>query len=921
VDGVLEMHYYIGDTVLESQTQLTDSELEALTADDWIEVDGSGATVGVSIEKDRSSGPNAQTTWKKYIYWRGKDSVGNKNYKSTKFSVTFDFRDSPYPEFELEDESSSNYSGPRSVYHDAFDYKPVDEWGQFGDILNVYDRKRGMEGYVTPVHNRADHVARLYTSYDYSVTRRFTLPPISSDLSNATLQYRHALVSDLETMGVDDGWIDVSDDITEFSVDHGDYIEITITCDSSETATVPRPDTIGPTFGSSPSRQLDPTSEELREKNLDIAPPLTYCTVYDEPVQGDPDPGWIWESYSGGGWWWKTTESHYGKYDIHPYYGVPRELNVLHLTEGHNMVTVESKIQWRLADFVYGATYYSSSFLETSFNLKFYWIMEYVNGDVRDLFDTSLVRWPTDVSGIIPTPAYTSMHDGMGHVAGWDIYPSSWWEYTSGSTDFTTLGMEFSNGSYSALLSGHTPVTDRSEVDSIVKYVSWFGGIPSYYGAARLVSTVKFLPVWDQNFSLQPWDARIYYGETTPPGVSWENRIKHKLFSGHLNFMVYNINPNKLLGSRYTVGRSAVPNLSSYFYDTEVGVYLWFMGNTTSNGYGDPDQRHMGLTLRAGRTETMNMPGISGIHGDIIEVLELCFVYGDNIIVLDDCFMHSFVYDDNGHPKYREKDYNFSLVMCATTDNELTFKMKVNRRITMGPPGSQENYNSPRMWDVRTHDYGRDPYWQTAIPPYDNRDMTDQEWADIVAQHPSFDTDYRFNVGWEDMDISAPPWTPNLTCAQGVGHGKPQEYEWKTIPNPFGDPSVIGDPHTWTHNGVGWHDGDLGLDLPAGANDPRGLTGSGSSTAHVPVVNGFNLWWGGLPHNNGGHTDDSIITTRKSRTIQCNESDIWLYAQWMPTIGSDIPAEVAPDESPAKKEFYDIPVFARWYDDGWLDNS
>ncbi len=238
-----------------------------------------------------------------------------------------------------------------------------------------------------------------------------------------------------------------------------------------------------------------------------------------------------------------------------------------------------------------------------------------------------------------------------------------------------------------------------------------------------------------------------------------------------------------------------------------------------------------------------------------------------------------------------------------------------------GPPGSQANYNSPRMTNLRTHDYGRDPHWQTAIPPFDNRDMTDQEWADIVAQHPSFDTDYRFNVGWEDMDIDAPPWPPSYTCAQGVGHGKPQEYEWKTIPNPFGDPSVIGDPHTWTHNGVGWHDGDLGLDLPAGANDPRGLTGSGSSTAHVPVVNGFNLWWGGLPHNNGGHTDDSIITTRKSRTIQCNESDIWLYAQWMPTIGSDIPAEVAPDESPAKKEFYDIPVFARWYDDGWLDNS
>ena len=99
---VLEMHYYIGNTVLDSQTQLTDSDLEALDADVWTKVED-GDIVGVSIEKARVDGPNAETTWKKYIYWRGKDSVGNKNYQFTKFSVTFDFRNPPYPEFELEE--------------------------------------------------------------------------------------------------------------------------------------------------------------------------------------------------------------------------------------------------------------------------------------------------------------------------------------------------------------------------------------------------------------------------------------------------------------------------------------------------------------------------------------------------------------------------------------------------------------------------------------------------------------------------------------------------------------------------------------------------------------------------------------------------------------------------------------------------
>ena len=44
------MHYYIGLTVLDSQTQLTDSDLEALAADVWTKVEA-GDIVGVSIEK------------------------------------------------------------------------------------------------------------------------------------------------------------------------------------------------------------------------------------------------------------------------------------------------------------------------------------------------------------------------------------------------------------------------------------------------------------------------------------------------------------------------------------------------------------------------------------------------------------------------------------------------------------------------------------------------------------------------------------------------------------------------------------------------------------------------------------------------------------------------------------------------------
>ena len=51
-DGDLEMHYYIGNTVLDSQTQLTDSDLEALDADVWTKVEA-GDIVGVSIEKAR----------------------------------------------------------------------------------------------------------------------------------------------------------------------------------------------------------------------------------------------------------------------------------------------------------------------------------------------------------------------------------------------------------------------------------------------------------------------------------------------------------------------------------------------------------------------------------------------------------------------------------------------------------------------------------------------------------------------------------------------------------------------------------------------------------------------------------------------------------------------------------------------------
>ena len=49
-DGDLEMHYYIGLTVLDSQTQLTDSDLEALAADVWTKVDSGLCFIRVSIE-------------------------------------------------------------------------------------------------------------------------------------------------------------------------------------------------------------------------------------------------------------------------------------------------------------------------------------------------------------------------------------------------------------------------------------------------------------------------------------------------------------------------------------------------------------------------------------------------------------------------------------------------------------------------------------------------------------------------------------------------------------------------------------------------------------------------------------------------------------------------------------------------------
>ena len=159
---------------------------------------------------------------------------------------------------------------------------------------------------------------------------------------------------------------------------------------------------------------------------------------------------------------------------------------------------------------------------------------------------------------------------------------------------------------------------------------------------------------------------------------------------------------------------STAESLGSDFYDTDVGIYLWFIGNTTSKGYGDDDTRHMGLTLRPS-TATHS------ISGDNYGKLELCFVYGNTIVVLDNCFMHDHVTDTrSGHSSFRYhkyKDYNFSLVMCATTNNELTFKMKVNRRISMTI--DRHNDNSA------TNSYRKDPFKKTSVPPFDNRDMTD----------------------------------------------------------------------------------------------------------------------------------------------------------------------------------------------------